>query len=135
MQQSVARGMQAAGENPTGGGGMGMAFMGMGMGAAGNMMGATQQQGATPQSQSIQNQPQQYAPPPQQPTFYAMIGGVQQGPLGMAQLQQMVQMGQVLPATMVWCAGMPEWATAGTVPSLAAFFGAMPPPPPPPSMY
>ena len=142
MQQSVARGMQAAGENPAGGGGMGMAFMGMGMGAAGNMMGATQQQGATPQSQSIQNQSQQqqqYAPPPpmppQQPSFYAMIGGVQQGPLGMAQLQQMVQMGQVLPATMVWCAGMPEWATAGTVPSLAAFFGAMPPPPPPPSMY
>ncbi|MDR0796293.1 MAG: SPFH domain-containing protein, partial [Tannerella sp.] len=52
MQQSVARGMQAAGENPTGGG-MGMAFMGMGMGAAGNMMGAMQQQGATPQSQFI----------------------------------------------------------------------------------
>ena len=40
MQQSVARGMQAAGEN---GGGANMAFMGMGMGAAGNMMGALQQ--------------------------------------------------------------------------------------------
>ncbi len=41
MQQAVARGMQAAGEN---GGGAGMAFMGMGMNAAGNMMGAMQQQ-------------------------------------------------------------------------------------------
>ncbi len=40
MQQSVARGMQAAGEN---GGGAGMAFMGMGMNAAGNVMGAVQQ--------------------------------------------------------------------------------------------
>ena len=40
MQQSVARGMQAAGEN---GGGMGMAFMGMGMGAAGGMMNGMQQ--------------------------------------------------------------------------------------------
>lgn len=40
MQQSVARGMQAAGEN---GGGAGMAFMGMGMNAAGGMMGAMQQ--------------------------------------------------------------------------------------------
>ena len=40
MQQSVARGMQAAGEN---GGGSGMAFMGMGMQAAGGMMGAMQQ--------------------------------------------------------------------------------------------
>ncbi|MCL2606131.1 MAG: SPFH domain-containing protein [Coriobacteriia bacterium] len=61
MQQSVARGMQAAGENPGGaGGGMGMAFMGMGMGAAGNVMGGMQQ-GAegTPQTQNIQAQPGQ----------------------------------------------------------------------------
>ena len=153
MQQSVARGVQAAGENPTGGG-MGMAFMGMGMGAAGNMMGATQQQGVTPQSQSIQNQampqqqqyqqpqyqqqqyqqPQQQQappPPPPQPMFYAMIGGAQQGPFAVAQMQQMAQMGQVIPDTMVWCAGMPGWATAGTVPSLMALFGAVPPPPPP----
>ncbi len=43
MQQSVARGMQAAGEN---GGGSGMAFMGMGMNASGNMMGAMQQPNA-----------------------------------------------------------------------------------------
>ena len=137
MQQSVARGMQAAGENPAGGG-MGMAFMGMGMGAAGNMMGAMQQQGATPQSQFIQNQPVQQQPPqpqqmppppPQQPMYYAMVGGVQQGPFAVAQLQQMVQ-----PDTMVWCAGMPGWAAAGSVPSLAALFGAVPPPPPPPMM-
>lgn len=40
MQQSVARGMQAAGEN---GGGAGMAFMGMGMNAAGGMMAGMQQ--------------------------------------------------------------------------------------------
>ena len=40
MQQSVARGMEAAGNN---GGGAGMAFMGMGMNAAGNVMGAVQQ--------------------------------------------------------------------------------------------
>ena len=49
MQQSVARGMQAAGEN---GGGANMAFMGMGMGAAGNVMGATQQ----PVNQNAGNQ-------------------------------------------------------------------------------
>ncbi|MCL2438200.1 MAG: SPFH domain-containing protein [Coriobacteriia bacterium] len=59
MQQSVARGMQAAGENPgAASGGMGMAFMGMGMGAAGNVMGGMQQPVAgTPQAQSIQGQP------------------------------------------------------------------------------
>ncbi|MCL2746156.1 MAG: SPFH domain-containing protein [Coriobacteriia bacterium] len=58
MQQSVARGMQAAGENPgAAGGGMGMAFMGMGMGTAGNVMGGMQQPVAgTPQAQNIQGQ-------------------------------------------------------------------------------
>jgi len=115
-----------------------MAFMGMGMGAAGNMMGAMQQQGTTPQAQFIQNQPQQQQaqqqqappPPPTQQMFHAMIGGAQQGPFAVAQLQQMAQMGQVLPDTMVWCAGMPAWATAGTVPTLSILFGAVPPPPP-----
>jgi hypothetical protein len=105
------------------------------------MMGAMQQQGVTPQSQFIQNQPQQqqqFAPPPpmppQAPMFHAIVGGVQQGPFAVAQLQQMAQMGQVMPDTMVWCAGMPGWAAAGTVPTLAVLFGAVPPPPPPPPM-
>ena len=40
MQQSVARGIEAAGEN---GGGSAMAFMGMGMNAAGSMMGGVAQ--------------------------------------------------------------------------------------------
>ena len=51
MQQSVARGFQAAGEN---GGSSGMAFMGMGVNAAGAAMGAFQQptqQAAQPQAQ------------------------------------------------------------------------------------
>jgi len=56
MQQSVARGIESAGEN---GGGTGMAFMGMGMNAAGGMAGATQQNAETPQSQYIQQQAQQ----------------------------------------------------------------------------
>jgi membrane protease subunit (stomatin/prohibitin family) len=57
MQQSVARGMQAAGEN---GGGANMAFMGMGMNAAGGVMGGMQQtQQGTPQAQNIQSQPTQ----------------------------------------------------------------------------
>lgn len=68
MQQSVARGVQAAGEN---GGGAGMAFMGMGMNAAGGMMGAMQQ----PNTQSTYQpnfggqQPQeQQAAPTEDPT-------------------------------------------------------------------
>lgn len=57
MQQSVARGVQAVGEN---GGGAGMAFMGMGMNAVGGMMGSMQQSNeGTPQSQFIAGQPTQ----------------------------------------------------------------------------
>ena len=60
MQQSVARGMQAAGEN---GGGANMAFMGMGMGAAGNVMGGMQQQDVGNSYQpNFGQQPQQQAP-------------------------------------------------------------------------
>ena len=47
MQQSVARGFQAAGEN--GGGAANMAFMGMGMNAVGGAMGGLQQPVNTPQ--------------------------------------------------------------------------------------
>ena len=56
MQQSVARGFQAAGEN---GGGAGMAFMGMGMNAAGNVMGGFQQ--------PVNQQPQQQTQPQEDP--------------------------------------------------------------------
>ena len=52
MQQSVARGFQAAGEN---GGGSGMAFMGMGMNAANNVMGAYQQPVNQPQQQAAED--------------------------------------------------------------------------------
>lgn len=52
MQQSVARGMQAAGENPNGGAGS-MAFMGMGLNAVGGAVGGLQQ----PTNQTPQEDP------------------------------------------------------------------------------
>ncbi len=55
MQQSVARGMQAAGEN-SGEGGLGMAFMGMGMNAAGGVMGTMNQNEQTSNAKNIQDQ-------------------------------------------------------------------------------
>jgi len=61
MQQSVARGMQAAGENPNGGA-AGMAFMGMGMNAVGGAVSNLQQPIETPQlatqtQQTVQEDP------------------------------------------------------------------------------
>lgn len=55
MQQSVARGMQAAGENQ---GAAGMAFMGMGMNAAGNGMAGLQQPVTIPQ-QPVKPEPKE----------------------------------------------------------------------------
>jgi len=89
MQQSVARGMQAAGEN---GGGMGMAFMGMGMGAAGGMMNGMQQPnnpstyqpnfGGQQMQQNPYGQPMQpYGQPMQQNPY----GQPQQNPYGQPQ--------------------------------------------------
>ena len=65
MQQSVARGMQSAGEN---GGGTGMAFMGMGMNAAGGMMQGMQQPTESVQNPfiNVQQQPVQAAQPVQE---------------------------------------------------------------------
>ena len=61
MQQSVARGMQAAGEN---GGGSGMAFMGMGMNMAGGMMGGMQQPATQSSYQPAFNQQPVETPQP-----------------------------------------------------------------------
>ena len=58
MQQAVARGMQAAGENPNGGGAMGMGVMGFGANAAGGLMQGLQQ----PVQQQMQQQPVQQQP-------------------------------------------------------------------------
>ena len=54
MQQAVARGMQAAGDNLNGGGAA-MAFMGMGLNSVGNAVGGLQQQ----PNQTANNQPQE----------------------------------------------------------------------------
>ena len=77
MQMSAARGIEAMGSNPNGGGAMGMGFMNMGMNAAGGMVQGLQQPvNAQPQQQPMfdpmtgqpLNQPQQ------QPKFDPMTG-------------------------------------------------------------
>jgi membrane protease subunit (stomatin/prohibitin family) len=58
MQQSVARGVEAAGSNQ---GGTGMAFMGMGVNAAGGMMQGMQQNNAAAPNPFIQTSQGQQA--------------------------------------------------------------------------
>ena len=89
MQQAVARGMQAAGEN---GGGANMAFMGMGMNAAGGMMGGMQQQPTPSSYQPNFNQPQQGYGQPQ------MQQGYGQQPVQEDPTEKLLKMKQLLDA-------------------------------------
>ncbi|WP_435299971.1 SHOCT domain-containing protein [Timonella sp. A28] len=73
LQQSVARGMQSAGEN--GSGAAGMAIMGMGMNAAGGMMGGLQQQPGQPSYSNVPaQQPAPAAPTAETPAPAAPAG-------------------------------------------------------------
>ena len=128
-QMQFADSLVAGAQNPSGGNNPAGSAMGMGMGFA--MAGQMAQQVMNPQNQQFQGGQPQYPPPPplpQQPMFHVSVNGAQQGPFPIAQLQQMVQQGQLTPTTLVWTAGMAAWAEANTVPSLISIFGATPPP-------
>ena len=134
-QMQFADSLKDAANNPAGGGNLAGDAMGAGIGLA--MAGQMAQQMTNPQGSQFnpgaqQQPPQQGAgtppPIPPQTMYHVAINGVQQGPYPEAQLQQMIQQGQITPDTLVWTQGMPAWAAASGIPSLAQFFGAVPPP-------
>ena len=136
-QMQFADSLKDSANNPGGGGSLASDAMGAGIGLA--MAGKMAQQMVNPQDGQMaggQSQnpvgftPQQSAPPPmpQQAMYHVAIGGVQQGPFPMGQLQQMIQQGQLTPDTLVWTAGMVGWESAKSVSSLSPLFGAVPPP-------
>lgn len=109
MQQAAARGIQAAGENPSGGG-AGMAFLGMGMQAAGGAVGGLQQPPAPPQypppaypqqGQPPQGQPPQGGAPAQAPPPAPAEPAAQAAPAGedpvakLAQYKSMLDQGLI----------------------------------------
>ncbi|MDR2232427.1 MAG: SPFH domain-containing protein [Tannerella sp.] len=133
-QMQFADSLKAGAENPGGSDNPAGAAMGMGMGFA--MAGQMTQQMINPQNQQFQGAQASAGavppPLPQQAMYHIAVNGVQQGPYGIAQLQQMAQSGQLTPTTLVWTAGMAGWEAARSVTALSALFGAVPPPPPPP---
>ena len=117
----------AAGNEGSAGQTMG-AGMGMGMGfGIGGMFG--QQMGAMGQVM----QPQNVAAPPPIPQaviYHALINNAQYQ-YDLQALSQYAQSRQITRDTIVWRAGMAQWAKAGDCPELQHLFGAVPPPPPP----
>jgi len=124
-QYQAATAIGDAAKNP-GSGGMAAGGMGAGLGfAMANQIG-----------QSL-NQPQQGqgagAPPPvpQDPQYYVAVDGKQTGPFTTDALKTQIEQGKVTEESLVWTAGMGEWAAAGGVDAVAKLFGAVPPPLPP----
>ena len=62
-----------------------------------------------------------------QPIWFAMIGGQQEGPFGAGELARRVRGGAIGPRTYVWREGMSAWQRSEEVPALAALLGARPP--------
>lgn len=132
-QMQFADSLKDSANNPSGGGNLAGDAMGAGIGLA--MAGQMAGQMMNPQAGQFhggQQPPQQAAPTPppmpQQTTYHVAVGGVQQGPFPVSQLQQMIQQGQLTRDTLVWTAGMAGWAAANSVPALSQMFGAVPPP-------
>ena len=121
--------MQTAAANEGMAGSMMGAGMGIGMGVGiGGMMG--QQMGSVAQG-SMQAAP--VAPPPVASPMqvYVYLNNQQAGPYDMPILQQLASQGILTAQTLVWRAGMPAWAAAGTVAELQPLFAPVPPPVPP----
>lgn len=123
VMETAAGNQGSAGQMMGAGMGVGMGF-GMG-GAFGGMMGQMAQGAMTAQ-------PQMTPPPmPQAMQIHVFVNNQQMGPFDMNGLSQLAAQGQLTPATLVWKAGMPQWAAASTLPELSGFFAPPTPPTPP----
>ena len=72
-------------------------------------------------------------PPPAVVTYYALIDGQQAGPLASDAVMAEIDAGRIVQETLMWTAGMADWAPAETFEEFAeALAPAVPPPPPVP---
>jgi membrane protease subunit (stomatin/prohibitin family) len=127
MQYQGANAMRDAAQNEgTAGSGVGLGA-GVGLGSAmGQMLGqATQQQQQTQQPAQSQASP---PPVPQASSYYVAVNGQQKGPFDVSTIQQKIKSGDVSKNTLVWKAGMDQWAKAADVDELNQLFGQNPPP-------
>jgi len=126
-QFQAANAMEAAANNPAGGGAADGMGMGMGFAMAGAMMNTMNQANAQ------QHQGNTPPPPPVPPTvsFHVVINGQQAGPYDINTIRQLISQNQITKQTLVWRQGMANWEPAERIPELMNLFGSVPPPVPP----
>ena len=124
VMQTAAGNEGSAGQMMGAGMGLGLGF-GIG-GAFGQQMG--NMAGVMQQTQTVAPPP---PPMPQAAIYHVLINNAQYQ-YDLQALSQYAQTGQINRDTMVWKAGMAQWAKAGDCPELQPLFGLVPPPPPPP---
>lgn len=81
-------------------------------------------------AQTINTHPTPPSPP--QTQFFVVLNGTQQGPYDLNAMQSLLQQGSITTDTLVWTAGMAQWAPLNAVPALANLKGNTPPPIPNP---
>jgi len=124
-QYESASAIRDAANNPGGAAGAGVGLgAGIAMGAQMvNSMGGAMGQGAGTGSMP--------PPIPGAATFHVAIDGKQAGPFDLAALATQVSGGSLTRASLVWKAGMTQWAKAGEVAELTPLFANAPTPVPP----
>lgn len=123
-QYQTAEAIRDAARNP---GGVAGGAMGVGMGYA---MGAQMGQ---QMAQAGQAAASGAAPPPlpQKKLFYIAVNNNPVGPLDEAGLRFRAQTGELSGGTLVWTAGMTDWAAASSVPDVQQVLSSLPPSLPP----
>lgn len=125
QQYQMGNAMEAAAENPSGGGAADGMGLGLGFAMAGRMMQPGMMGGAPAGGMA--------PPPPPPPSgWHIAVNGQTTGPFSPQQLASGVASGEFKPTSLVWTNGMSGWTAASQVPQLASLFAASTPPPPPP---
>lgn len=120
QQYQMGQAMTAAASNPSGGGAAEGMGLGMGFAMAGQMMRGVGQAGGAAGM---------VPPPPPGGVWHITTDGQTRGPFSEAQMAAGIGRSEINAETLVWTAGMTEWALAGTVQPLAGHFDAPPPAP------
>ena len=128
-QYETASAIHDAATTPNSAAGAGMG-LGAGFAMGGNMV--SQMGGAMNATNAAGSANSAVPPPlPAQMTFHVAVNGAQAGPFDMSTLQGQAGSGALKRDSLVWKAGMAQWAKASDVPELAALFASVPPPLPP----